>query len=50
MRTYMDGESALKAVPASRSLDRMPKSRECNEHIWFVVRFRIGPVTAPLTD
>ena len=30
-----------------------PKSRECNEHTWFVVRLRIGPVTAcckKLTD
>ena len=25
------------------------KSRECNEHIWFVVKLRIGPVTAFLT-
>ena len=27
-----------------------PKSREHDEHIWFVVRLRIGPVTASLTD
>ena len=27
-----------------------PKSMTCNEHIWFVVRLRIGPITASLTD
>ena len=25
-----------------------PKSRECDEHTWFVVRLRIGPVTESL--
>ena len=28
----------------------IPKSREHDEHIWFVVRLRIVPVTASLTD
>ena len=27
-----------------------PKSRQCNEHTWFVVRLRIGPVTASLKE
>ena len=36
-----------KAVPESGSSDT--KSREHDEHTWFVVRLRIGPVTASLT-
>ena len=27
---------------------QIPKSRECDKHIWFVVRLRIGPVAASL--
>ena len=26
----------------------LPKSRECDKHIWFVFRLRVGPVAASL--
>ena len=35
-------------VPASGSLDSNSKSRECDKHIWFVVRLGIGPVATSL--
>ena len=27
-----------------------PKSRKCDEHTWFVVRLRLGPVTVSLKE
>ena len=54
--TYMDGEltEATSTVKSSSYTQshwiEIPKSREhAMKHIWFVVRFKIGPVTASLT-
>ena len=44
-------QTQSKAVPTS--MDHWienPKSKDHNEHIWFVVRLSIGPVTASLTN
>ena len=52
MESQQKQKAQLKAVPTSRSLDRKPQIQGHDEHIWFVVRLRIGPVavTASLTD
>ena len=52
MRTYTD--RLIKSNKQSQKQFLHPdhwtqKSRECDEHIWFVVRHRIGHVTASLT-
>ena len=50
MESQQKQQAKSKAVPTSGSLVENPKSRECDEHMWFVARFRIEPVTASLTD
>ena len=52
----MEGESReARSIIKSSSLIwiidyKYSKSREHDEHTWFVVRLRIGPVTAPLKE
>ena len=44
-------QAQLKAVPTSRSLDRSTQNPgNTDEHTWFVVKLRIGPVTASLKE
>ena len=56
MEIYMEGESteATSTVESSSYIwiigERYPKSREHNEHTWFVVKLRIGPVTTSLKE
>ena len=56
MRTYMDREltEATNTIKSSFQIQingyKNPKSRECDEHSWSVVRLGILPVTASLKD
>ena len=44
-------ESQQKQQAPSKAVGyKYPKSRECDEHTWFIVRLRIGPVTASLKE
>ena len=51
MESKKNQQTQLKAVPKFRSLDRSTQNPGGHdEHTWFVVRLRIGPVTASLKE
>ena len=50
MESQQKQQAPSKAVPQLEHWIQIPKSRECNEHTWFVVRLRLGPATPSLKE